>query len=130
MSGEFIGLKDIGRDRKRKQLKVLGKGVLTISKAFGKGFADTAKSTARAFAGGTQEEQLTRLRGQETKLKLKLKVSRKRAKLARLRKKTGSGFAGFQDFATKVSKTHIARGELGGTVLKRRKKKGRRISMF
>lgn len=130
MSGEFIGIKDIGRDRKKKQLKVLGKGALTVSKAFAKGFSETAKSTARAFSGGTQEEQIARLREQETKLKLKLKVSRQRVKLARLRKKTGSGFAGFQDFATKVSKTRIARGELGGTVLKRRKKKGRRISMF
>ena len=123
MSDEFIELKGIGRDRRKKQLRGFGRKVLTGSKAFGKGFAETARSTAKAFTGGSQQEQIARLKGQEAKLKLKLKVSRQRTKLTRLRRKAGVGFEGFRNFATKVSKTRIAQGELGGTVFKGKRRK-------
>ncbi len=61
--------------------------------------------------------------GEKAKLKLKLKVSRQRTKLTRLRRKAGVGFEGFRNFATKVSKTRIAQGELGGTVFKGKRRK-------
>jgi len=130
MSDEFIRIKDIGRDRRRKQIKILGKGFLTVSKAFGKGFAETARSTARAFTGGTQEEQIARLMKQEEKLKLRVKVSKQRAKLARLKRKSGSGFGGFQDFATKLSKTEFGKKGLGGDISLGKKRKGKRTDFM
>lgn len=108
MKDNYIHLKKLKGHIRKQKFKKIGKGLAYGAGILGKEVMTVNKAVLKkAFKKPTMED----LKRQEEKLKAQVRVSQQKAKLAKLKAKTGTGaFGKFQKFATDLSKLKIAKG--------------------
>ncbi len=94
-------------------------GIKKIGKSFARGFTSSLKSLKR------KKQTIGELQAEESRLGAELNVAKKRAAIAKLKRKGGgSGFgAKFMNFADALGKTKIGREGLSADFSKGRRKK-------